>query len=463
MTSRAGVSDMIMQEALPRIKTFFSKIGVDMFIFEMMVRLMAGFIEHTGRMSASQAGGAIRTRAVHRAAITRFLAKEDWGHNWCLLTQLAELLLQQEERSGGTWTFIIDQTHCSQQGDKTENTYSTGNRQRRPRKGRRHSKYKHTRKRCHCFMMGLLITPSGLRIPCCRSYHTKDYAKAEKRVYRTQTQLGADLIRELWTPPRARVVVLGDTAFDAECIREACAERQFHWIVPANPERVLAGEKPRPRVKSLGLELHAQQMKAVRLQPSKGQGKAQRRLSRSRLGPKVKGRTFYVHEEKRDVHSVGNVLLVFSMKELPKAKEAVPVQKILMTNAVGFTAREVVELYDLRWQIELFFKELKSTLGLHQYRFRKFVQVENWVEACLITFVYLEWYRALKLRRRSPSKYNPKWWDSQRTYGICQAIRQRAEAYDLEKMEKFSRTKGGRKKLRKILRAARPLEYRAHA
>ena len=230
-----------------------------------------------------------------------------------------------------------------------------------------------------------------------------------------------------------------------------------------NPERVLAGDKPRPRVKSLGLGLRTHQMEAVRLQPSKGQGKAQRRLSRSRLGPKVKGRTFYVHEEKSNVHSVGNVLLVFSTKELPKAKKAVQVQKILMTNAVELTAREVVELYDLRWQIELFFKELKSTLGLHQYRFRKFVQVENWVQVCLITFVYLEWYRALKLGRRKLNQTARKWWTSQRAYGICQAIRQWAEAYDLGKLEKWSRTKGGRRKLRKILREARPLEYRAAA
>ena len=43
----------------------------------------------------------------------------------------------------------------------------------------------------------------------------------------------------------------------------------------------------------------------------------------------------------------------------------------------------LVELYDLRWQIERFFKELKSTLGLAQYRFRQFVKVEGWTQACL--------------------------------------------------------------------------------
>jgi hypothetical protein len=36
-------------------------------------------------------------------------------------------------------------------------------------------------------------------------------------------------------------------------------------------------------------------------------------------------------------------------------------------------------MYSLRWQIELVFKELKSTLGFAQYSFKKFLAVEAWV------------------------------------------------------------------------------------
>ena len=43
-----------------------------------------------------------------------------------------------------------------------------------------------------------------------------------------------------------------------------------------------------------------------------------------------------------------------------------------MTNATKMNVSEVIELYSLRWQIELFFKELKSTLGFSQYRFQYF-------------------------------------------------------------------------------------------
>ena len=70
-----------------------------------------------------------------------------------------------------------------------------------------------------------------------------------------------------------------------------------------------------------------------------------------------------------------------------------------MTNSTRLNVREVIELYALRWQIELFFKELKSTLGFHQYRFQKFDAVESWVELALTTFLYLEGYRTRQLAR----------------------------------------------------------------
>jgi IS4 transposase len=61
----------------------------------------------------------------------------------------------------------------------------------------------------------------------------------------------------------------------------------------------------------------------------------------------------------------------------------------------------VVALSALRWQIEQFFKELKSTLGFPQYRFHNFEAVISWVGLALVAFLYLEWYRARQLTRRT--------------------------------------------------------------
>ena len=96
------------------------------------------------------------------------------------------------------------------------------------------------------------------------------------------------------------------------------------------------------------------------------------------ISAKAKPRTFYVHEERREVHSVGEVRIVFSTTQQKLAKATADDVKILMTNATRLSLRDVIELYSLRWQIELFFKELKSTFGFHQYQFRKFACVESW-------------------------------------------------------------------------------------
>jgi hypothetical protein len=226
---------------------------------------------------------------------------------------------------------------------------------------------------------------------------------------------------------------------------------------------VLSAEKPRPKVRSLVSGFRASQFASVKLTPGKGRFVAQRRVAACRIGPKVKSRTFYVHKERRDVQSVGDVQLVFSTMIEPKPGKPVTVQKILMTNDLSLSAAMIVELYDLRWQIELFFKELKSTLGFHQYRFQQFAKVERWAELCLVAFVYLEWHRAEKLARRSLPPGRRKWWLWQRTHGLCVAVRQEAEERELCRLAEYSRTRSGLRRLKQILRAARPPEQRQAA
>jgi hypothetical protein len=451
---------MMMLDTLPGIKRFLREAFLSDHVVGYLVRLVTAFVLHFGRMSATQAAGVVRTQARHRASVVRFLARLGWSNDYSVLTRLAELVLRAEARQGGTWVFIVDQTYCGQQGQKTENTFSRANYRPRPKQSRRLQK-RHARRSCHGFVMGLLLTPSGLRLPCFRPYYTQAYSAQRRQPYRTQTALAAELIRSVTVPAGAEVVVLGDTAFDAATIRAACDDRGFFWIVPINPERVLAGKKgQRPKVWSLVEDSSAEQFAPVRLTPAKGPWVAQRRVARCRLGPKAKARTFYVHQERRAVHSVGDVHLVFSSKVKPKPGEPVCVQKILMTNDPRRQAAAVVALYDLRWQIELFFKELKGSLGLHQYRFRAFAKVESWVAACLLTFLYLEWYRSRQLRRRDLQAEDKAWWRWQRSYGLCLAIRQEVEETELAQLARRTQTPGGLKKLKKQLRAAVPKEYR---
>jgi hypothetical protein len=412
-------------------------------------------------MSCLQAGGVVRCEPRHRAQVVRSLGRKHWLKK-NLNDSLRALVLAMES-SLGLFVVIFDATLCSQQGKKTQNTHSTGNRTRRPRKGRRYGQYKHARRTCHSYTMGLLITPSGIRIPLCRPYRTREYCQQQGLVHRTTAEAAADLIRELPLPEGARVVVLGDSAYDAQVVREACQEQGYTWIFPCNPERVLAGAKPRPKVRSLLKDLSSESLRAIRLLPSQGPYAAYRRLSAHRLGPKVKPRTYYVRQESREVHSVGRVQLVFSTMK-PKLKQATCDDvKILMTNDLRLTARDVVELYALRWQIELFFKELKSTLGFHQYQFRDFERTEVWVELALATVLYLEWHRAMQLARRDLTDEERRWWQTQRTHGLCQAVRQASQAAEMHYLAERLETPGGIRKMKRLIRNSFPKEYRIAA
>lgn len=453
---------IIIRDSARSLKRFLSHTNLPDFAQTMVMRMMVAFLQHSGRMTCSQAAGSIASEPIHRGQLTRFLARPRWQKQ-SFNDPLQKRLLMLESRRG-EFLFLVDATLVSQSGQKTQNTYSTGNRKRRARKGRRYGKKKIVRKKCHSFTFGLLITPSGYRIPFQIPHYTKEYCQEHDVRHRTTATAAADMIRDLPLPRSAQVVVLGDTAYDAAAVRTACDERGYTWIVPVNVNRVYEGPRgARPRVRSRLKDWTKLSLRKVRLQASTSKYAVYRRLSRYRVGPKQKPRVYHAHSEKCDVHSVGRVQLVFSTTK-PKLKKATCDDvKILMTNATGRSLREIIELYSLRWQIELFFKELKSNLGFAQYSFQKFSAVRAWVEIAITTILLLETTRAERIADRRLSKEKRDWWKRQRTHGLCLAFRQECQANDLAYLSKRLKTPGGTKKMKRLLKDALPVEYRAGA
>jgi hypothetical protein len=453
---------VILGHALPLGKAFFrlAKIPVHDLLF-LSRFVMACLLPH-GKLSAAVIAASMREQPRHRSNVLRWLrglpatVAQDW------LEALFGNLLQDEPPSG-IWVFILDQTYCGHQSTRMENTFSTahrGKRQKHAPKNKRKKRKKQHQSYCHCFVMGLLLTPNGLRLPLFFSYYTKEYCAQRCWKYRKQTELAALLIRRLRVPEQARVVVVGDSAFDAEVILAACAARQFRWVVPMNADRRLAQAEPRPQVMSLVESCTTEQFVPVKLTPGKGPFVAQRRAAACRVGRNAKTRTFWVHEERCNVHNVGAARVFFSTGKEPEAGQKVKVQKVLMTNDLERSIEDITEIYDLRWQIELFFKEMKSNLGLADYRFRYFCDVEGWVNACLLAFMYLEWYRLQMLEQSKDEPTERERWRWQRSHGLALAAQQDIQRDDILVLLEMTKTPEGLARLQEILRQALPKEYR---
>lgn len=451
---------VIVMESAAALKGFLAQTGLAESARMMMLRVVLAFIGHRGRMSCSQATGAVASQTVHRGELTRFLArprrqKHDFN------ARLRAILLAKEKQRGA-FVFLIDATLVSQAGKKTEGTFSTNNYNRgRRTKLTRYGKKKIVYKKCHSFTFGLLITPSGMRIPFQIPHYTHEYCAQYGLTHRTTAESAAELIRTLPLPAGAQVTVLGDTAYDAEVVQQACAARGYNWIMPANPERVYQGPRgQRPKLRSRLQDWTSLSLKTIRLQASTGKYAGYRRLSKWRVGPKQKTREYYAYQEEREVRSVGRVQLVFSTMKANLTKATPDDVKILMTNARHLSPREVIELYSLRWQIELFFKELKSTLGFDQYRFQKFAAVCAWAELAVTTVLFLEHERAQRSRDRRLSAERRAWWATQRTHGLCAAFRQECAGQELRYLAARLKSKGGIAKLQRLLANATPPEFR---
>ena len=145
----------MVPQAVPKIKPFLKPLHLKERALAMVIRLMVAFMLHAARMSAVQVAGAIKSDPCHRAQVCRCLGRQFWSKYRPLETLRAALLACEGQR--GRFVFLLDQTHNSQQGQKAENTFSTGSHPRHPRPHHRYKKYKYARKSGHCFVMGLLI------------------------------------------------------------------------------------------------------------------------------------------------------------------------------------------------------------------------------------------------------------------------------------------------------------------
>ena len=104
--------------------------------------------------------------------------------------------------------------------------------------------------------------------------------------------------------------------------------------------------------------------------------------------PDHKGRkTFWIFEKLTSLKHLGDVTVVLTKKGRNVGPKNT---KLLVTNLLELTGRQVIDIYQRRWAIEILFKELKSGLGLGEHQVtKKLPRIEKSLGIALIAYLFL--------------------------------------------------------------------------
>lgn len=299
------------------------------------------------------------------------------------------------------------------------------------KKGRR-TKY-------HTFLLGILTTHEGVRIPLprytCdpRNFNRRGRPRKERD---TQLDLAKHMLERLlgMLPIGVRLVVTADSYYESEKLTNLARARGFIFIAPIDSNRCFADEATPDRsngqrIRDHGLALPSSTFSRLDLVRGSEETASYRRYSERKPGPKDR-RTYWLHHERRTVAKLGTVGIVFSWKTPvyePRRNFRKKSFKILVCSDPDLPGSKMVEWYECRWTaIEIVIRELKQHLGLVDYTGQSLEALERHVDLVLLSLLYLETHRATVLRDGNLPKQQRQEVTHARTLGMQRIVRAEA-------------------------------------
>ena len=268
----------------------------------------------------------------HRTSCGSFLSAP-WDAPSLLAEQAMRTLRSMRPKRGETVYLLIDDTRITKRGKKMEALSKIWD-----HKNQRFA-------RGHMVVTAALLF-RGVVLPWRISlWLPKAYAKSE---YRKITEIAAGMIDRFEAPEGLKTCVLFDAFYLAPCVVRACENSGFYWFSVASKNRKLR-ERRRARKETIRdfapsvLKHHGQR---VRLRRSRG------------------WRWMRIAAVDGALSRVGQVRMVLSKRPRDPWKKVLAV----VTNETNLKAREIIAIYEKRWDIEVLFKELRESLGLDDYQ-----------------------------------------------------------------------------------------------
>ncbi len=220
------------------------------------------------------------------------------------------------------------------------------------------------------------------------AFHTKEYCRKNNLEYKTENVLVIEYINNLELADyidnhnSKEVIVLADSGYDDKRIENAIVKKKWNFIIALNKTRSVKSERQNANTpKSKGWTHIAEFFKNQRW--IKWQT-----VRISTNGSKKKRMEFRIRQIIGYLRHVGRVQLICS--EFKKRRNGR--RKYLACNDLRVKPRQILIGYRLRWQIEIFHKEVKMFLGFEDVATKWFVSVMahvHWVYCAYILWVRL--------------------------------------------------------------------------
>ena len=423
--------------------------------------LLSGFLLVRGRRTQSAIAREVLSERRAASSVSRRMRRVSFRTRDMVRAEMKRQVARELKRAGGkeeTWFLSLDGVFIKRGAEtKVENAVQY-RKKKRGKKGRA--------TKAHAFVMGMLITPSGARIPLPRrSYYTEEYIRRENKKrklgrksgkplrYKTQPDLACLLAKELDLPENIRlvVVVAADEYFEGKKLTNLCRKKGYVFIAPVDSQRTFESGRT---LQGRGRALARSACRELILRRGEEDTASHRRHTPGSAGEKGR-RVYRFYSERRAVAGIGEAAVVYSWKRkrdrsgrLKKGETF----KVLACSDPRVKGEEIIEYFEMRWPIEVFFRDTKQELGLGDYQGTDFSACERHVDLVLLSFMFLEEMRRDEMerthspvRRREVAGLGVK--------GLKARFEREAEAADVSYFIGLADSKEGRCHVKRLLPA----------
>lgn len=270
----------------------------------------------------------------HRSRFNNFVNLARWDSHAALERKAYELLLMLKPGKTDVIELVLDDSKKQKRGKDMQAV------------GWIHDPVSGAKIRGHQYVMATIrfkgqTIPFGIRL-----YVKQQDCPGLGLVFKKTTELAADLIKAFSPPVGIKVRVLFDSYYLCPVLVKACRSKGFCFVSVLKNNRNMYKNGRKLKAGAYGSNLfRCSKKKTLRMNKSKGT---------------VAYR--YIDAGWLTVSKLGTAHVVFSRKNQERGILG------LVTDEPKLSAGQIIQSYDRRWSIEVFFKETKQLLGLGQYQ-----------------------------------------------------------------------------------------------